>query len=130
MLKTKQDFIDKIHLIISIIVVVPVAILYGFQPGLKFNIYLDTIDEQNVFKALMGLYLGFSSLWILGVLKANYLKLALVSNMVFMLGLGLGRLISIILDGIPTLVYLFGMVGELVLGAYGIWVLKQKAIIK
>jgi hypothetical protein len=130
MLKTKQDFINKIHLIISIIIVVPVAILYGFQPDLKFDIHLNTIDEYNFFKAIMGLYLGFSLLWVLGIFKASYLKTALITNVVFMLGLGLGRLISIILDGIPTLVYLFGMVGELLLGAYGIWVLKQKAITK
>jgi len=57
MLKTKQDFIDKIHLIISVLLVVPVAFIYGFCPETLFDIQLNTIDEHNVFKAITGLYL-------------------------------------------------------------------------
>ncbi len=125
MLKTKQDFINKIHLIISLIIVVPVAFLYGFNPSSEFDIHLDTIDELNAFKAIMGLYLGFSILWILGVFQKKYLKLALVSNIIFMLGLGFGRLLSLALDGMPTFAYIFGTVGELILGFYGLWVLKS-----
>ncbi|GAL65428.1 hypothetical protein JCM19301_3888 [Jejuia pallidilutea] len=73
----------------------------------------------------MGLYLGFSILWILGICKSNYLKLALVSNVVFMLGLGFGRLLSFVLDGTPTFAFVFGTFGELVLGFYGLWVLSR-----
>ena len=124
---TKQDIINKIHLIISVLIVVPVSLVYGFSPDSQFDIHLNTIDEHNFFKAIMGLYLGFSMLWVLGIFKANYLKLALISHMIFMLGLGLGRLLSIITDGIPTLWYVFGTFGELFLGVYGIWILRQKA---
>lgn len=124
MIKTKRDFINKIHLIISILIVVPVAFVYGFNPDSQFNIHLNTIDEHNFFKAIMGLYLGFSTLWVLGIFKANYLKLALVSNLIFMLGLGFGRLLSLIIDGEPTFGYLFGTFAELFLGFYGLWVLK------
>lgn len=126
MIKTKGDFITKIHLIISVLIVVPVAFLYGFNPSSEFDIHLDTVDELNAFKAIMGLYLGFSILWILGVFKSNYLKLALVSNMIFMLGLGFGRLLSLAIDGTPTFAYIFGTFGELILGFYGLWVLKTR----
>ncbi len=125
MYKTKEDIIAKIHLVISILIVVPVAWLYGFNPSAEFDIHLNTMDEQNAFKAIMGLYLGFSVLWILGIVKNNYLKPALVSHMIFMLGLGLGRVLSIVLDGIPTFPYVFGTVGELLLGCYGVWVLSS-----
>jgi hypothetical protein len=125
MLKTKQDFINKIHLIISLLIVVPVSFVYGFIPDSKFDIHLNTIDELNFFKAIMGLYLGFSILWVLGVFKANYLKLAIVSNMIFMLGLGSGRVLSLIVDGTPTFGYIFGTFAELFLGVYGLWVLKR-----
>lgn len=125
MLKTKQDIINKIHLIISVFIVVPVAFVYGFKPELSFDMFLETVDEHNFYKAIMGLYLGFSTLWILGVFKANYLKIAIISNLIFMLGLGLGRLLSITLDGIPTSGYLFGTIAELFLGIYGLWVLKS-----
>jgi len=125
MIKTKKDFINKIHLIISICIVIPVAIVYGFKPELSFDMFLETVDEHNFYKAVMGLYLGFSILWILGILKTHYLKIAIVTNIVFMLGLGFGRVASILLDGLPTSGYLFGTVAELFLGLYGLWVLKQ-----
>lgn len=125
MLHTKQDFINKIHLIISVLIVVPVSFVYGFKPDSQFDIHLNTIDEHNFFKAIMGLYLGFSLLWILGLFKAGFLKLALVTNCIFMLGLGFGRLLSFILDGQPTFGYLFGTFAELFLGLYGVWVLKR-----
>lgn len=126
MIKKKQDFIFKLHLIISVLIVVPVAFVYGFKPESQFDIHLNSVDEFNQFKAIMGLYLGFSTLWILGILKINYLKIAIISNVIFMLGLGFGRILSILLDGIPTFGYLFGTAGELLLGSYGLWILKTK----
>ncbi|MDP5104972.1 MAG: DUF4345 domain-containing protein [Polaribacter sp.] len=126
MIKTKQDFIQKIHLIISVLIVVPVSIFYGFNPDLQFDIHLDTIDEHNFFKAIMGLYLGFSTLWILGIFKPTYLKTAILTNMIFMFGLGFGRVLSLFLDGIPTFGYLFGTFAELFLGFYGFWILTNK----
>lgn len=68
----KNDIILKIHLIISVLIVVPVSFLYGFNPSLKFEISPETIDEHNFFKAVMGLYLGFSILWILGVFENRF----------------------------------------------------------
>ena len=123
MFKTKQDFIHKIHLIISVLIVVPVSFVYGFNPSSEFDIQLQTIDEHNFFKAIMGLYLGFSILWILGIFKHQYLKLALITNMIFMLGLGFGRVLSFFIDGNPTFGYQFGTFAELFLGFYGVWVL-------
>lgn len=126
MIKNKENFITKTHMIISVLIVVPIAFIYGFNPDTQFNIHLNTIDEHNAFKAIMGLYLGFSILWILGIFQKKYLKLALVSNMIFMLGLGFGRLLSLALDGTPTFAYVFGTFGELVIGFYGAWVLKTR----
>ena len=126
MLKTKHDLIYKIHLLISSIIVIPIAWVYGFNPASQFDIQLQTIDEHNFFKAIMGLYLGCTVLWILGILKEQYLNTALHSNIVFMLGLGLGRVVSLFIDGTPTFGYLFGTFAELFLGGYGIWVLRIK----
>lgn len=126
MFKTKQDIINKIHLLISVSIVVPVSIFYGFNPDSQFDIQLQTIDEHNFFKAIMGLYLGFSILWLLGVFKHQYLKMAIITNIIFMLGLGSGRVLSYFIDGTPTLGYQFGTFAELFLGFYGIWVLTNK----
>ena len=99
---SKEEFTVKIHLVISIFIVVPVAFVYGFYPESQFEISPKTIDEHNFQKAIMGLYLGFSTLWILGVFKHQYIKTALMTNMIFMLGLGFGRVISYFFDGIPA----------------------------
>lgn len=124
----KNDFILKIHLVISVLIVIPVAFVYGFNPDSQFDIHLNSVDELNQFKAIMGLYLGFSMLWILGIFKRNFLKIALISNMVFMLGLSLGRAMSMFLDGAPTFGYQFGIFAELLLGIYGLWILKTRKI--
>jgi len=123
---TKEDIINKVHLVISVLIVIPVAFVYGFNPSTEFDIQLQTVDEQSQFKAIMGLYLGFSIVWLLGVFRVNYLKLALITNMVFMLGLGFGRLLSWFIDGTPTFGYKFGIFAELLLGFYGLWVLKLR----
>jgi hypothetical protein len=104
--------------------VVPVAFEYGFYPDFHFELYPKSTDEHNFFKAVMGLYLGFSALWIVGILNMNYLKTAIITNSVFMLGLGFGKILSILIDGIPTFGYILGTFGELLLGFYSVYVLK------
>ena len=74
----------------------------------------------------MGIYLGFSFLWLLGLFKRNYLRMAIVTNIIFMIGLSTGRILSFLLDGRPTFGYQFGTFAELFLGCYGIWVLTNK----
>ena len=123
---SNQNIIVKIHLAISILIVVPVSFIYGFDPSSQFEIVPKSTDEYNLLKAFMGLYLGFSTLWILGIFKKEYLKVALISNMIFMLGLGFGRVVSILLDGTPTFGYTFGTIAELFLGFYGVWILTNK----
>ena len=116
----------NLHLIISILIVIPVGCIYGFQPNLLFDVNVNTIDEANIFKAIMGLYLAISSLWIVGILKPSLWKIATVSNMIFMLGLGFGRIISIGFDGMPSSVFILGTIGELVLGLFALYQLKKQ----
>lgn len=125
MIKDTLDLTTKIHLIISVFAVVPVSFFYGINPASLLDVDVNTIDEHNLFKAIMGLYLGFSILWVLGIFKAGYLKAALISNLIFMLGLGFGRVIGALIDGIPSFGYVFATIAELILGFYGLWVLKN-----
>ena len=126
MVQKTQDFIQKAPLIISVCIVIPVSLLYGFNPELLFDIQLQTIDEQNFFKSIMGMYIGFSILWILGIFRHPYLQMAIITNVIFMLSLGFGRILSLFLDGTPTFGYLYGTFAEIFLGCYGIWVLTNK----
>jgi drug/metabolite transporter superfamily protein YnfA len=116
----------NISLIISVFIAVPIGIIYGYQPNLLFDIQLQTIYEHNVFKAIMGLFLGFSLLWILGIFKNNLWQVAIISNFIFMLGLAFGRITSLIFDGIPSLLFVLGTLGELILGFYSFWIWKKQ----
>ncbi len=117
----------NLHLIISTLIVASIAIVYGFQPNMVFNVSINSIDEANIFKAVMGLYLAFSLLWVLGIFQISLWKAATVSNIIFMLGLAFGRIISILLDGIPTTVFVVGTFGELVIGMFAYYQLKRQS---
>ena len=123
-------FLKNLHLIISVFIVVPVAFVYGIIPDKALPVFLDfkveTTDLNNVFRAIMGLYLAFSCLWIIGIFKSNYWYAATLSNMLFMLGLACGRIVSLLVDGIPSLVFLVGTIGELILVFYGFRQLIKK----
>lgn len=121
---TKIIKISNLQLAISAIIVLPMALIYGFQPNLLFDVSINSLDQSNIFKAMMGLYIGFASLWILGIFNQNYWKAASISNMIFMIGLGFGRIVSIIIDGIPCYLFVLGTVGELILGFYAFYQLK------
>jgi len=120
---------QNLHLIISSGIVIPVAFVYGLFPKTILPQLLDfsveTTDLANVFRAIMGLYLAFASLWILGILKSDYWKAATLSQVLFMLGLALGRILSVFLDGIPSPVFYYGILGELILGIFGWYQLRK-----
>lgn len=124
----KINWIFKnLHLIISLLIVMPTAIIYGSPSILPehLNIQVNTIDLSNMLRAIMCLYLGISLVWILGILKIEYWKNATQLNILFMLTLAIGRVLSMILDGLPTGGYIFGLVAEFVIGLYSIYQLKK-----
>ncbi len=122
----KQIF-KNLHLIISLLIVVPTAIIYGSPLILKdhLDIQVNTTDLSNMLKAIMFLYLGISIVWFVGILKLKYWKIATQLNILFMLTLGGGRLFSMLVDGVPSNGYIFGVVAELVLGAFSVYQLKR-----
>lgn len=118
----------NLHLLISIAVLIPAAFMYGLFPEkvlpLLLDVSVDSVDLKNVFRAIMCLYLGVSGIWILGVLRSEYWKFASLLAAVFMGSLGAGRMISLIIDGIPSLLFVFGLFGELILAVFSMWQLK------
>ncbi len=118
----------NLHLLISIAVLIPAAFMYGLFPEkvlpLLLDVSVDSVDLKNVFRAIMCLYLGVSGIWILGVLRSEYWKFASLLAVVFMGSLGAGRMISLIIDGIPSLLFVFGLFGELILAVFSMWQLK------
>jgi hypothetical protein len=121
----KTTWQKNLHLYISIPVVAVAALVYGFQPDFLFEMSAQTTDESNIYKAIMGLYFCFAVFWYIGLKQTSYWKAATISNMLFMFGLGLGRLISFVTDGFPSVSLILGAVGELTLAVYAYWQLKK-----
>jgi hypothetical protein len=119
--------LKNLHLIISLSIVVPTAIIYGSPSILTeyLNIQVNTVDFSNMLKAIMCLYLGISFVWILGIWKTEYWKIATQLNILFMLSLAIGRALSMLMDGFPTGGYIFGILAEFVLGFYSILQFKK-----
>ena len=127
-MKSKINWILKnLHLLISLSIVVPTAIIYGSSSILPkyLNIRVNIIDFSNMLKAIMCLYLGISIVWILGIWKTQYWKIATQLNILFMLSLAIGRGLSMLMDGFPTGGYIFGIIAEFVLGIYSIFQFKK-----
>ncbi|WP_431166159.1 DUF4345 domain-containing protein [Tenacibaculum halocynthiae] len=120
-------FFKNLHLVISLLIVVPTAIIYGTPSILStnLNIEVSTIDLSNLLKAIMCLYIGISCIWLVGIIKEKYWKSATQLNILFMLTLATGRILSIIIDGIPTNGYVFGIIAELVIGLFSVYQLRK-----
>ena len=117
----------KYHLIVSIIILIPIAFAYGNASNLtdSFHFEIIEIDLKNILKATMGLYLAVICLWIYGIINNEYWKMATILNVLFMLGLGAGRLISFCIDGTPSGGLLVGTLLEFLLGSWGVYNLKK-----
>lgn len=115
----------NLHLLLSVAIVIPAAIFYGWNPEHVLPFFFDfevkTTDLKSVFRAIMGLYLSFSLLWILGIVKPNFWKAATLSNGLFMSGIALGRLLSLFIDGKSSDLFLYGFFGEAILGIFAFY---------
>ena len=121
--------LKNLHLLISAAVVILIAFVYGSRNGNVFSFFFDftpsTTDMNNIFRAIMCLYLALAGLWIAGIFYPEYWQTATISNFLFMLSLALGRLISFSLDGTPSVILVIGFFGEALL-AFFAWLNLRK----
>ncbi|MCP3978132.1 MAG: DUF4345 domain-containing protein [bacterium] len=85
---------------------------------------VDGTDLPHIFRAIMGLYLGMIVLWVLGALRESLTSTALIANVVFMFGLAFGRVLSIVVDGVPSVLLVYTAL-EVAVGLWGVLVLKK-----
>ena len=96
---------ESLFLIVAALGLTPIALAYGLVPEamapMLYGIDIDSVNLAHIFRALMGLYLAMVVFWILGANRDVLRFPALCSVAVFMAGLAVGRLLSLILDGMP-----------------------------
>tara|TARA_B100000035_G_scaffold139660_1_gene119006 strand:- start:1199 stop:1576 length:378 start_codon:yes stop_codon:yes gene_type:complete len=111
--------------------VFPAALGYGLNPTeflpVLYGIEVAENNLSNIFRAIMGLYIGCVLLWVFGAFIKSLTIPALWCMFVFMLGIGLGRALSLILDGMPDMIFVLFMFFEFVAAGITFYLLKAKA---
>lgn len=119
---------ESLFLVLAAIGLMPIALSYGLSPSISmtylFDIDASGINTAHILRAVMGLYLALITFWLLGA-KNNDLRLpALWSLTVFMIGLAAGRILSLIVDGMPHPLLVIYLILELGFGAVGYMMAK------
>ncbi len=119
----------QLFLIGTAIGLVPIALSYGLMPpqslGQLFGLQLDSVNGFHIFRAIMGLYLTLALFWVAGALRQPLRQAALQSLVVFMFGLAIGRVGSLLIDGMPNTLLQVYLLLELVCGVLGLLLLKR-----
>jgi hypothetical protein len=127
----KQDWFTarNLHLAVSVVIIIPVALAYGALPNIVlpelFNFAVSATDLTNIFRAMMGLYMAMAAVWVTGIFTPRYWAAATIANVVFMGGLAVGRLISLAVDGMPSFYLSAGLLIEVVLVVWGLLNLRK-----
>jgi uncharacterized protein DUF4345 len=120
----------RLYLLVAAAILIPVALSYGVDPAAtlpKFmNITVEGTDQTHIFRALMGLYLGMSTFCIIAAFTPEWRRVAVIWAVFFAYSLALGRILSLIVDGMPSPILLFYMAVELILGTLGLLVLIRE----
>ena len=110
-------------LILCAVGLTPIALSYGLAPSRSlpwlFAIDADGTNTKHIFRAVMGLYLALAAFWLVGAKRADLRVPALWSLVIFMFGLAIGRLLSLVLDGLPHPLLIVYLVLELAFGIVG-----------
>jgi hypothetical protein len=127
--KREAKPVARFYLIFSAAGLLLVALSYGVAPAAVLPKVLDLsiegTDLTHILRAVMGLYLGMIVLWVLGAFQPTLTRAAVIAEVFFMLGLAFGRVVSIIVDGVPSLLLIGYTVVEIMMGLWGILVLKK-----
>lgn len=124
------DRMQRVLLLAMSVGLVPIALSYGVAPGSSlpwlFGIDASGTNTRQIFRAIMGLYLGMIVLWAVGALRPSMRRPALCSLLAFTSGLALGRLLSLVLDGFPHPLLFAYMLAEFALAGASWFLLTTK----
>ena len=123
---------ESLFLILVAIGLIPLGITYGVHPSFNLlpisfldEVEINSIDHANIFSGIMGLYVTMAIFWILGAFNKSLTIPALWSLVIFMTGIGVGRAISMVTDGMPSNPYLLFLLLEVIFALIGLMFIKS-----
>jgi Domain of unknown function (DUF4345) len=118
----------RLYLLLIVFLIVPIALNYGLAPEKSLPRVLDIsvsgTDQIHVFRALMCLYLGAALFWGIAAFTPAWQRTAVIWGIFFAFSLAVGRLISLAVDGRPSLLLLVYLALEIGGGLLGLAILR------
>ena len=107
-----------------------IALLYGVSPQWFFETFLvdsqnPSIDQSHILRAVMMLYMALGLFWLYSAFSDKYRDAGLVVLAIFCGGLVTGRILSVIVDGLPSPLLSVYIFMELSLVPVCIWLLRR-----
>ncbi|TXN34980.1 DUF4345 domain-containing protein [Flagellimonas hymeniacidonis] len=120
---------QKTILTLAAIGLIPIALGYGLVPEKTltplYDFSTESINLKHIMRAIMGLYFGQIVIWFIGASKEEFRRPAMYCLVVFMLGLAAGRVLSLVIDGIPHWLLVVYLVLELGFGLMGLRLIRK-----
>ena len=121
---------ESFFLVFVAIGVFSVSLGYGFLPNLTmpflYDIEVTNTNLLNILRAISGLYIALASFWIFGAYNSNLQLPALWSLTIFMTGIASGRVASILIDGLPSPIFIFYLFLEIIFALRGYTLIKKQ----
>ncbi|AHF05481.1 hypothetical protein MARPU_08550 [Marichromatium purpuratum 984] len=123
--------VKKWLLILSFLTITLIGLMYGLSPPWFVGTFLAAtmppdIDQSHMLRAMMTLYLALGGFWLYCAFTDAYRDAGVIVLAVFCGGLVVGRITSVILDGLPSPVLVLYIFMELGLVPLCVYLLRGK----
>lgn len=126
-LTPRSNSLMQLFLIGAALLIIPIALNYGLVPAKTLPMFLTmpdlTTDQTHIFRGVMCLYLGVGLFWVVAAFKPEWQRVGVITAIGFAWSIALGRIISLIVDGRPSLLLLVYLAIEISAGLLGLAVL-------
>jgi len=122
--------LKKYLLIFSFFTISTIALLYGISPQWFFQNFLvdsqpPTVDQSHILRAVMMLYISLGGFWLYAAFNNKFRDSGIIILAIFCGGLVSGRILSVIIDGLPSPILIVYIFMELSLIPVCIWLLRR-----
>lgn len=128
----KDAQLQRLLLITTGIGLVPIALGYGFMPEktltVLYGFSVENLNLRHIMRGIMGLYLAQVLIWLLGAATPSLRRPAMFCLVVFTLGIAVGRMISLLVDGVSHWTLIVFLILELIIGITGLALIVREKV--
>ena len=126
----RNSMLMRAYLLFVTALIVPIALSYGVDPVAMLPKILDITvtgtDQIHIFRAMMFLYLGAATFWLIAAFNPAWQRAAVIWAIIFSLSLAVGRAVSFVIDGRASLLLDIYFILEVLGGLLGLAVLAYE----